>query len=211
MCGLSLLESLLIFPVLPHVDWALWLCCLQGQGGEKEKHSCPLPSRPGVTDRHGADGAAIGGARSHTRIHTHTRVHPCIHAHTYIHTLYRGEEQGLCQSHTYAHSCCCSVCRPFSACTCVLVCSGLAHCIYHVLSRDCMLMYHRKDSLWARTLNDILSGRDECDLHMQVEQIKKDWLGPWHFHQGAVMWLRKKKKKKPFTWKPQPGGAIPNW
>lgn len=49
-----------------------------------------------------------------------------------------------------------------------------AHCIYHALSQDCMLVYHRKDSLGARTPNDILSGRDECDLHMQVEQIKKD-------------------------------------
>lgn len=66
--------------------------------GEKETHLCPLPSVPGVTDRHWADGEAMGGA-------THTQRKP-----------YRGDKQGLFQSYTYIGVCCCSYC------TGVLVC-----------------------------------------------------------------------------------------
>lgn len=63
---------------------------------------------------------------------------------------------------------------PRSYCTSVLVWWGEAGSIYHVLSHKCMLMYHGKKSLGARTLNDILTGCDECDLLMQVEQRETD-------------------------------------
>lgn len=47
-----------------------------GSAGKKEKHLHPLPSRLGVTDRHGADGVAIGGTHSHTVtfMHTHKSI-----------------------------------------------------------------------------------------------------------------------------------------
>lgn len=121
--------------------------------GEKETHLCPLPSVPGVTDRHWADGEAMGGQ------HTHKRK------------PYRGDKQGLCQSCTYIQLRCSVRC---SYCTSVLVCWGEAGSIYHVLSHERMLMYHGKKSLGARTLNDIPTGRDECDLLMQVEQRETD-------------------------------------
>lgn len=110
-----------------------------GSEGKKEKHSCPLPSRPGVIDRHGADGVAMGGG-THTL--THMPMHSCTH--TYIHTkIYIEVTSKDSVNHTR------SVCPSYYAvsvfqCVCFL---ARARCIYHVLSWDRMLMYHRKDSL----------------------------------------------------------------
>lgn len=66
---------------------------------EKEKHSRPLPSRRGVTDRHGADGAAMGGARTHT--HTHLYIHAYMHTQIYIEVTSK-DSVNLTHTHTCA-------------------------------------------------------------------------------------------------------------
>lgn len=176
------MRSLLTFSVLPHVDWALWLCCLQGQ---REKGETLMSSAKWAWGYRQADGAAIGGARSH--------IHLCIHAHTHTHTeiyieVRSKDPVNLTHTHTFFPS----------MYPCFNVSFGEAHSIYHGTA-----CWHWMTS-WARTLNDILSGRDECDLHMQVEQIKKDWVAPWHLQQKAALW-----EEKALHLKPQPGGAIP--
>lgn len=82
VCVASLCESPLVFSVLPHVDWALWLCCLQGQGEKGETLVSSAKQAWGYRQAWGR----WCGHRGHTLTHTH--IHPCSHAdiHTYTHT-----------------------------------------------------------------------------------------------------------------------------
>lgn len=173
----SLYESLLIFSVLPRVDWALWLRCLQGGGrrrGWEEKTLASSAKQTWGYRRARARWRGHRGARSHS--HTCT-IHAFVHPHAHRH-IWRSGARTLSVSSWLLGT---------AAISCIYLCfSGRARLIYHVLSRDSVLMYRRKDSLWARTLNDILSRRDECDLHTQVEQIKRDRPGPWHFHPAGA-------------------------
>lgn len=165
----SLLVSPLLFSVLPHVDWALWLCCLQGH---REKRETLMSSAKWAQGYRQADGAAIGSVHIHT--HTHTRVQNCMKV--------------TSRTYNQTHTCSCLVCRP---CQCFSMSLGQARCIYYVLS-ETVLIYHRKNSPVSGNTEWHPARPDEWDLHTQVEQIKKRLRGALTFSARGCTVIKKK-------------------
>ena len=137
------------FLLWPHVDWALWLCCLQGQGGKRRNTRVLCQAGLGFQTGTGQMAGAMGGARAHTRTHMYTHTHMCIHAqtHTYTNTQIYTEERSkdsinLICTHTFALL----LSMPAISCMnlCVLVCfSGPRLTVF--------IMRYRRTACWCIT------------------------------------------------------------